>query len=352
MEHTVEEPPAGDEIDESVELVLRQSWQRATAIAAVAAVAVLIVHGFLAVAAETPGARRASLAATAIGLFAPVAMGLFALQPILMPSSATPGARIGLLDRMRRLQERVRELERATPEVEAFASSVSHDLKQPLNLISSYVELFETQHGDDVDEEGLEYLDHVSEAADRMVDLVDGLLTYTRAGARAPDFDPVDLDEALDDALDNLRLRVEETDAMIEREPLPEVLGTRSQLAQVFQNLVANALKFSREGVPPVVEIRSTREDGSWRIEVEDNGTGFDPDEAEALFEVFHRGRDVGDREGSGVGLAVCRRLVDAHGGDIEARSTPGEGSVFTVRLPAIEEEAPTAIQERSRELV
>lgn len=352
MEHQSEEPPAGDALEDPVEQVLRQAWQRATGIAVAAAVAILVVHGVLAVAAESPAALRAAFAATSIGLLALVSMGLFSLQPILLPGRTAGEPRMGLVDRVHRLQERVRELEQATPEVEAFASSVSHDLKQPLNLISSYVQLFEEKHGDEVDDDGREYLHRASEAADRMVDLVDGLLMYTRAGTGAPEFERVDLDAALDDALDNLRLQIEETGATIQRDPLPDVRGTRSQLAQVFQNLVANALKFHREGVPPVVEIRLTRESGTWRVEVEDNGTGFDPAETENLFEIFQRGSGVADREGSGVGLAVCRRIVEAHGGEIEADSMPGDGSVFTVHLPVLEEEAPTPIQERSRELV
>lgn len=352
MEHAADEAPAENAGADALEKVLRRAWQRATAVATAGAVGILIVHGFLAVAVDSPSALRAAVAATGIGLLAPIAMGLFSLQPVLMPRGTHGQRSEGLVDRVHHLQARVRDLEGSTSEGEAFVSSVSHDLKEPLNLIASYLQLFEERHAGNAGLEGLEHIERASQAADRTLDLVDGLLVYTRAGSRAPEFEPVALDRALDDALENLRVRIEETDATIEREPLPHVLGSRSQLSQVFQNLVGNALKFRREGVPPVVEIRAAREGRSWRIDVEDNGTGFDAGETDTIFEVFERGKDTGDLEGSGIGLAVCERIVGAHGGEIEASSTPGEGSVFSVHLPARERRSPAAIRERSRELV
>jgi light-regulated signal transduction histidine kinase (bacteriophytochrome) len=165
--------------------------------------------------------------------------------------------------------------------------------------------------------------------------LIDDLRAYSRVTTRANAFAPVDLNAALADALEDLAVRVEQSGGRVEAGPLPTVTGDAGQLRQVFQNLIGNALKFHRPGVPPVVTVSAERADAGWAVRVADNGIGFEDKYAGRIFQVFQRlhGRD--EYDGTGVGLAICRKIVDRHGGAITARGRPGEGATFVVALPA-----------------
>jgi signal transduction histidine kinase len=168
----------------------------------------------------------------------------------------------------------------------------------------------------------------------RMRRLIDDLLTYARVTTRAKAFEPTVLDEVLDGALSDLEVRIEQAQGRIERSPLGTIDADALQMHQLFQNLVANALKFHREGVPPVVRI-DARLEGDWCvITVADNGIGFDEKYLEKIFTIFQRLHGKQEYEGTGVGLAVCRRIVARHGGSISARSQVGQGATFTIRLP------------------
>jgi signal transduction histidine kinase len=160
-------------------------------------------------------------------------------------------------------------------------------------------------------------------------------LRYARVDTAAADLERVDADDVLDDVLGSLSVRIEETGADVEREPLPDVEADPAQLGQVFQNLLANAIEFTEPGQPPSVRVWADRQDGRWRFSVADEGPGMDPREADELFQLFRQGAQDPASESHGIGLAVCKKIVERHGGEIWVDTEPGEGSTFRFTLPA-----------------
>ena len=201
-------------------------------------------------------------------------------------------------------------------------------------MVSSYLQLIEGRYGEDLDEEGEEFLDFAVDGADRMREMIDGLLEYSRVETRGEPFEPTDLDAVLADVLDDLQVSIAEHDAEIAVEPLPTVEGDPSQLRQVFQNLLDNAIEYSGEGSPHV-EITSERDGDEWVISVSDRGVGIDTDNVDRVFEVFQRLHTYDEHPGTGIGLALCRRIVERHGGEMWVDSGPGGGSTFSFTLPA-----------------
>ncbi|NKE37997.1 PAS domain S-box protein [Natronococcus sp. JC468] len=232
------------------------------------------------------------------------------------------------------LEELVDELEDSNERLEQFAYAASHDLQEPLRMVTSYLRLIEDRYGDDLDADGEEFLEYAVDGADRMREMIEGLLEYSRVDTRGDAFEPVDLEEVLEAVRSDVRVRIRESGAEIDVSRLPCVRGDAGQLRQLFQNLLENAIKYSGEE-PPRIEVSAdrSRADGYWRIAVRDDGVGIDPAESERIFDVFQRlhGRD---EPGAGIGLALCRRIVERHGGEIGADSAPGEGATFTVTLP------------------
>ncbi|QRV14030.1 PAS domain S-box protein [Haloterrigena salifodinae] len=237
-------------------------------------------------------------------------------------------------------RERERELEASNERLEQFAYAASHDLQEPLRMVSSYLQLIERRYGDAFDEDGEEFLAYAIDGAERMRGMIDGLLEYSRVETRGDPFEPVDLDRLLEDVLDDLSLQLEETDAEVETEPLPRVQGDASQLRQVFQNLLSNALEYSGDE-PPRIHVETTRrERGRWEISVIDEGIGIDPADQDRVFDVFQRLHSREEYDGTGIGLALCERIVERHNGEIWVESEPGEGSTFSITLPAADESA------------
>ncbi|WP_226010863.1 sensor histidine kinase [Halomicrobium salinisoli] len=243
----------------------------------------------------------------------------------------------------RKLEEAVTELEASNEQLEQFAYAASHDLQEPLRMVRKYLELVEGRYADDLDDDGREFLAFALDGAERMDETMTGLLEYARVDAEGDPSGRVDLDDVLDDALTDLQVRIEESDAEVTREPLPTVDGDEHQLRQVFQNLLDNAVEYSGDE-PPRVHVGAERcearnaSNGSgdrWAVSVRDEGVGIDPDDAERVFGVFERLDEAGDRSGSGIGLALCERIAERHGGEIRVDAEPGEGSTFTVVLPA-----------------
>ncbi|RKD97807.1 sensor histidine kinase [Halopiger aswanensis] len=234
-----------------------------------------------------------------------------------------------------RLEEAVTQLEASNEQLEQFAAAASHDLQEPLRMVTSYLQLLERRYGDDLDEDCTEFLEFAVDGAERMDAMIDGLLEYSRVDTQGDSFDAVDLDAVLEDVCTDLQFKIEETDATITRESLPTVEGDGRQLRQVFQNLVSNALEYSGDESPRV-HVSAEREgvEGAWTISVRDEGVGIDPDEAHRVFGVFQRLHSADEQEGSGIGLALCERIVERHGGDIWVDSEPGEGSTFRFTLP------------------
>lgn len=244
-----------------------------------------------------------------------------------------------------RVQQRTAELSRSNAELQQFAYVASHDLQEPLRKIMAFGDRLNIHAGPGLDERNRDYLQRMLNAADRMSGLINALLAYSRVTTKAQPFSSVNLSEVAREVLSDLEVAVEEAGAVIEIGDLPTIDADPSQMRQLLQNLIGNAIKFRREGVPPRVQLeaetipatpaeQAPQVSNVMRLRVTDNGIGFDERFAERIFEVFERlhGRD--QYAGSGMGLAICRKIVERHHGTIVAASTPGEGSTFTVTLP------------------
>ncbi|WP_222913374.1 PAS domain S-box protein [Natrinema sp. SYSU A 869] len=243
-----------------------------------------------------------------------------------------PGA---LTDITKRWEYR-QKVEESNERLEQFAYAVSHDLQEPLRMVSSYLQLLEDRYRDKLDDDAQEFIDFAVDGADRMQSMIEGLLAYSRVETQGESFEPVELEAVLDDVLDDLQLRIEESSAEITTESLPTVDGDRDQLYEVFQNLVSNAIKYAGDA-PPRIHITADRNGRKWIISVTDNGIGIAPDEQERIFEVFERLHTREEQSGIGMGLALCQRIIERHGGDIWVESTPGDGSTFFIAFPAAE---------------
>ncbi|AHG04326.1 histidine kinase [Halobacterium sp. DL1] len=230
-------------------------------------------------------------------------------------------------------KEYERKLEASNERLEQFAYAASHDLQEPLRMVSSYLQLVEDRYGEDLDEDGREFIEFAVDGAERMRAMIEGLLEYSRVETQGDPFEPVDLDGVLSDVLDDLQVRVEETDAAITHDPLPVVDGDPGQLRQLFQNLLDNAIEYSGDE-PPRVDVTAERQAGEWVVSVRDEGIGIDAENADRVFEVFQRLHSQDEHAGTGIGLALCERIVERHGGDIRVDSAPGEGTTFSFTLP------------------
>jgi len=239
------------------------------------------------------------------------------------------------------LREVLAELERSNAELQQFASVASHDLNEPLRIVEGYLGLLRRRYEGRLGEDADEFISHAVTAVKRMQRLIDDLLRYARAGAGAARTEPVDLDEVAREVLETLAPAIVESDARITIHALPTVVGDASLLRQVLQNLIANAVKFSRDDQPPLVDVRAQRLARSWEVSVADAGVGVDPEAAGRIFEMFGRGRGTGrGPAGSGIGLAICKRAVEAHGGAIRVEPVPDGGADFRFIIPDREEVA------------
>ena len=235
--------------------------------------------------------------------------------------------------RTRELATANRQLEGRNRELEEFVYIASHDLQEPLRTVAGYLQLVKRRYAGALGVDADEYIGFAIDGAHRMQALIDSLLLYSRVASSERALEEVPLDQALDGAIRNLALRVEETSASILREgPLPTVHGDRIQLVQLFQNLLSNAIKFSGPR-PPRVHVAAAVAGGTCTVTVRDEGLGFNPRFADRIFKIFRRLRR--DTPGTGVGLAVCKKIVERHGGTISADARPDEGATFTIELPA-----------------
>ncbi|QSW98982.1 PAS domain S-box protein [Haloterrigena alkaliphila] len=234
-------------------------------------------------------------------------------------------------------REYQRKLEASNERLEQFAYAASHDLQEPLRMVSSYLSLIDHRYGDDLDADGEEFLEYAVDGADRMREMIDGLLAYSRVDTQGDPLEPVELDAVIDDALENLQVMVEEHDAEIAVENLPRVEADESQLRQVFQNLVSNAIEYSGDE-PPRIRVEAERSGRKQLISVHDEGIGIDPEDQDRVFEVFQRLHSREEHAGAGIGLALCQRIVERHGGRIWVDSEPGEGTTFSFTLPTATE--------------
>ena len=238
-------------------------------------------------------------------------------------------------DLERRVVERTHELERSNADLEQFAYVASHDLQEPLRAVASFTQLLARRYRDRLDGDALRFIDRSGAAVTRMQALIRDLLAYSRVGTRADGFTPIDCERVVADVLDDLQAGIAETEAVVTHDPLPVVAGDASQLRQLFQNLVGNAIKF-RGAAAPRVHIAVRRDGQLWRFAVSDNGIGIDADYTERVFVIFQRLHSRRDYPGTGVGLAICKRIVERHGGRIWIESTVDRGTTVRFDLPAV----------------
>jgi PAS domain S-box-containing protein len=223
------------------------------------------------------------------------------------------------------LQAAHEELKRSNAELEQFAYVASHDLQEPLRMVASYTQLLGRRYEARLDQDAREFMSYIVDGATRMKQLIEDLLAYSRVGTKGQEFKPVALEAPLRRALFNLRAGIEEAGAAVTYDPLPTVLGDEVQLGQLLQNLVGNALKF-RSGSVPRIHLGVTNSPQEWTIEVRDNGIGIEPQYFERIFMVFQRLHNKGEYPGTGIGLAICKKEVERHGGRIWVESRPAQG--------------------------
>jgi len=232
------------------------------------------------------------------------------------------------------LKKTTQELKRSNGELEQFAYVASHDLQEPIYVIQGFVDTIYEQYDSILNEDIRFLLQRIQNAAQRMSSLVEGLLEFSRVGTRAKPFEAVDLNTVVHEILTDLELRIRENGAKVEVQPLPVVQADRLQMRQLLQNLIGNALKFRKKDQAPLIQIDCSKADGLFELHVRDNGIGFDKEYAEKIFVPFQRLHTRSEYQGSGIGLAICEKIVSRHGGKIFAESEPGQGATFSIQLP------------------
>ncbi|HEY9422724.1 MAG TPA: ATP-binding protein, partial [Thermoanaerobaculia bacterium] len=251
-------------------------------------------------------------------------------------------AQKSLVERAHEVERINRELARSNRELESFASVASHDLQEPLRKITAFGDRLKSQCGEGLDDKGRDYLERMRNAATRMQSLIEDLLTYSRVTTRGQPFARVSLAAVTREVLSDLELRIEKTGARVEVGELPAIEADPMQMRQLLQNLLSNALKFQRPGETPRIRVEGQVVNGAARgrhgsaalqLRVEDNGIGFDEKYLDRLFKPFQRLHGQSVYEGTGIGLAICAKIAERHGGGITARSAPGQGACFLVEL-------------------
>jgi len=230
------------------------------------------------------------------------------------------------------LAQRTAELARSNAELEQFAYIASHDLQEPLRMVSGFTQLLERRYRGKLDRSADEFIAYIMDGTSRMQRMIEDLLAYSRVGTRGKPFELIDCEDALNQSMANLKVAIEHSGAVITRDPLPAVTADASQMIQLFQNLISNAIKFRREE-PLRVHISDGRKGDEWVFSVKDNGIGIAPEFMGRLFQIFQR-EYTSEYPGTGIGLAICKRIVERHSGRIWAESVQGRGSTFYFTIP------------------
>jgi PAS domain S-box-containing protein len=238
------------------------------------------------------------------------------------------------------LVENVKELNRSNEELEQFAYVASHDLQEPLRMVASYTQLLSRRYKGRLDADADEFIAFAVDGASRMQRLIQDLLAYSRVGKRGNELVDVSSEESLQQAVINLRGAIEESGALVTHDPLPRVLADENQLIQLFQNLVGNAIKYQTPGVPRIHVSAARNGDPKWVFSVEDNGIGIDPKFFDKIFGMFQRLHKREEFAGTGMGLAICKKIVERHGGSISVESQPGKGATFHFTVAGIEKKS------------
>lgn len=241
------------------------------------------------------------------------------------------------------LAHRIEELARSNMELEQFAYVASHDLQEPLRMVASYTQLLERRYKGRLDADANEFIGYAVDGVIRMQQLINDLLSYARVGKQGKHFEPTNCETVLADTLVDLQAAVKESNARITHDPLPTVMADAPQLRQVFQNLIGNAIKF-RSSAPLHIHVSAVRQGAEWVFSVRDNGIGIDTEYAERIFVIFQRLHSREQYRGTGIGLAICKKIVERHGGRIWVEGQPGQGSTFYFTIPATSSQRPRMI--------
>jgi signal transduction histidine kinase len=246
---------------------------------------------------------------------------------------------VALVREVRERQMAEERLARSNEELQHFAYIASHDLQEPLRMIASFLQLLKLDYGDRIDVEGKEYIRFAVEGAGRMQALIEDLLTYSRVETKGREFAPIDMEEILERVIIDLQKIIQESGATVTHDPLPTIKADSLQMMQLLQNLINNGIKFHRDE-PPRVHVSARLEEGQWHFLVTDNGIGIEPQYQDRIFIIFQRLHTRDEYPGTGIGLAVCKRIIDRHGGRIWIESELGKGSTFHYTIPVDPPEA------------
>lgn len=247
--------------------------------------------------------------------------------------SATVESAVTRARREQTLRKTQRKLKQSNEELEQFAYAASHDLQEPLRTVSSYLTLLERRYGDELDEDATEFIDFAVDGADRMREMIQALLAYSRVDTRGRQFESIEASTVFERVTENLAMTIEESGATVSTpDGETTISGDQSQLVQLFQNLIENGIKYNE--TTPHIEISATAHDGLVSFEVTDNGIGMESDQIDTIFDVFQRLHTREEFDGTGIGLSLCRKIVERHDGDIAVESEPGKGSTFIVTVP------------------
>ncbi|KYC50953.1 MAG: sensory histidine kinase AtoS [Candidatus Methanofastidiosum methylothiophilum] len=234
------------------------------------------------------------------------------------------------------LKQRTEELERSNKELEEFAYIASHDLQEPLRMITSYVQLLERRYKDKLDQDATDFIGFAVEGSTRMKSLINDLLVYSRVGTKGKEFISTDLNVILKKVLQNLQIAIEENKAGISIEKMPTIMADDVQMIQLFQNLIGNAIKFKGED-PPIISVKYEEQDKDFVFSISDNGIGIEKEYYNRIFMIFQRLHTRDQYPGTGIGLAVCRKIIERHGGKIWIESEVGKGTTFYFSIPKME---------------
>ncbi|MGZ7120191.1 MAG: sensor histidine kinase, partial [Methanobacterium sp.] len=234
------------------------------------------------------------------------------------------------------LKESIQELERSNVELRSFAYITSHDLQEPLRTMGSYAGLLKMRYEGQLDEDADDFLEYMVSGAIRLQDMIKGLLNYSHVGKPGEEFQEFNAEDALNTVLSNLESSIDECHAEVTHDQLPNIVADESRILRVFHNLIGNALKFRREGVPPKIHVSAQKTNDKFVFSVSDNGIGIEEQYTDRIFEVFKRLHPIGEYKGAGIGLAIVKRIVERHGGRLWVESEFGVGSTFYFTIPEL----------------
>ena len=247
-------------------------------------------------------------------------------------SAMIEAVRTALLELLE-VQRKTADLERSNRDLEEFAYVASHDLQEPLRMVASYTQLLGKRYEGKLDRDADDFIGFATDGAKRMQLLINDLLAFSRAGSRGKPLEPTDLNDVLRQSTSNLVTAIEESSAEVTSDDLPTVYGDAGQLTQVFQTLLSNSIKFS-EDVTPEIHVGAERQNGHWKISVRDNAIGIEPQYQDKIFQIFQRLHTKSEYGGTGIGLAICKKIIERHGGSIWLESGQPQGSKISFSFP------------------